>query len=534
MKNFNVKTRNQFLGRSFLGKSKKVFYLFVLVILSSCAEVLMWQNTPNQDIASKLQDDAFGVWDGAHGGIEGFYFLPPIVKEPSFIGEFDPNLSPVLEIGVDKDFTQILGTVELGNSVSSILLNEIDQQYQFNWNIGSFGESANKHFRIRVRVGDMVLGYADFFIVQKSNQKVGAGLIKAVINQTVPIKFRIEKNIASSMEIDPEEAIIKVGDEIEFQAKVLDLHGQEINGLSIYWASENESVATISQDGVAMGVEEGQTNIWASYSYLTASASIAVERGDTPPPPGRDIVVFNDVNIFDNFALESDVNNVVMLRNLVNYTSTGLRSTAKKVWLDCGKNSRYPFFCSEFTRFKEVIEGEGYSVQTISSPTNSIIGIDPEVKVLFLILPLVNYTLEEVNSLKQFAEEGGRIIFVGEYLEFYTSQGIQVENNLLINLGAELRNVGNAVDCNYTLLPNTSLRPNQITNGMTGLTVACASVIVPGPNDFPLFFDTGNSLLLAGVAAINTTPISNLQTARLLPSVSSARLDSNLSTTGKD
>lgn len=125
---------------------------------------------------------------------------------------------------------------------------------------------------------------------------------------------------------------------------------------------------------------------------------------------------------------------------------------------------------------------------------------------IFLWNALVQYTTEEVNAFKQFAEEGGRLVFIGEWDGYYGA-GIALENQFLLDLGAVMTNIGQAVDCGYTVLPSASLRPHQITIGMTDVTVACASVIVPGPQDYPLFYDTTNTQVLAGVAKIDTTPL---------------------------
>jgi hypothetical protein len=43
---------------------------------------------------------------------------------------------------------------------------------------------------------------------------------------------------------------------------------------------------------------------------------------------------------------------------------------------------------------------------------------------------------------------------------------------------------------------------------MTAVRLACASKIIPGPNDFPLIYDSSNSVVLAGVAKIDVTPLS--------------------------
>ena len=150
------------------------------------------------------------------------------------------------------------------------------------------------------------------------------------------------------------------------------------------------------------------------------------------------------------------------------------------------------------------------SIIELNSTSGSITTIDPNVKVLFLWNPLVTYTVAEINTLKQFASEDGRLVFIGEWDGYYGA-GIQLENQFLANMGAVMTNIGQAVDCAnqgvYPDLPATSLRPHQITAGMNGIRMACASVIEPGSNDYILLFDSSNSKALAGVARINITPI---------------------------
>jgi hypothetical protein len=135
------------------------------------------------------------------------------------------------------------------------------------------------------------------------------------------------------------------------------------------------------------------------------------------------------------------------------------------------------------------------------------------VKVLFLWLPCETFTPSEVNVLKAFASEGGRIIFVGEHDGFYGSC-IPTENQLLIDLATQgdpniphMRNVGRALDGNYNTIPLPGLR-HQITTGMQDITVAASSQILPGPNDFPLYFSREDpTAVLAGVARIDVTPL---------------------------
>jgi hypothetical protein len=155
---------------------------------------------------------------------------------------------------------------------------------------------------------------------------------------------------------------------------------------------------------------------------------------------------------------------------------------------------------------RQVITDSGYTIDNITSNSGTITSIPADVKVVLLWNPLVPYTTDEINAFKQFADEGGRVVFIGEW-EGYYGAGIPLENQFLLDMGAVMTNIGDAVDCGYTDLPAASLRPHQITTGMTGVRIACASVIVPGPEDYPLYYDSTNTLVLAGVAKIDTTAL---------------------------
>ena len=74
-----------------------------------------------------------------------------------------------------------------------------------------------------------------------------------------------------------------------------------------------------------------------------------------------------------------------------------------------------------------------------------------------------------------------------------------------------MTNVGRMLDpatAGYPTLPASSLRPHQITTGMTNVTIAASSQIVLGPNDFALYFSLQDpSAVLSGVARIDVTPL---------------------------
>jgi hypothetical protein len=161
-------------------------------------------------------------------------------------------------------------------------------------------------------------------------------------------------------------------------------------------------------------------------------------------------------------------------------------------------------------RLDAAVGNAGFSITKVDT-TVFYTSISPGVKVLILWNPTVGFSVTEINAFKKFASEGGRIVFVGEHSGFYP--GIPVENQFLLDMGAEFTNIGATIDClasptdPYPVIPAASIRAHQVMTGVNQVTLACSSQAVPGPNDFALFFDRGNTVALAGVAKIDLTPL---------------------------
>ncbi len=268
----------------------------------------------------------------------------------------------------------------------------------------------------------------------------------------------------------------------------------------------NDSNADCDNDGVINSVDECPDTPAGTDVDTVGCEAITV--------PGRDVVVFNDINIFDNGAM-ADEDNVRLVQNLVTYTTSGSRNNGDVVLMDRGRNARCISNgeCNDngWSTMRTVIANEGFSISDVFSTSGSLTNIPSNVKIVFLVMPTQAYTVEEINTFKSFAAQGGRLIFVGEHDRFYLN--IDVENQFLLDMGAVLHNTGGALDCNYTTIPAASNRMHPVMEGVDELTIACASVIEPGPNDFPLFYDTTNTYVLAGVAKIDSTPITELRPA---------------------
>jgi hypothetical protein len=229
------------------------------------------------------------ISDGTHGGPAGFYFLPPMVKSPSYGGVFDPEVAPVVEICAAADCTPPLHasfsmTAGVGSEV--VRLEEEDEHYIVHWHAGHTGAEAGVTYRVRVLVDGAVLGYADVAVVSTGREAVAPrsdGSIALVARQTLPLKFRIETGIVGTIVVTPAEATIDVGDTQQFTAALYDLHGEPLLGPTITWSSGDTDVAAVDGDGLALGVAEGSATITASAGPASGSGALTVEGPATPP-----------------------------------------------------------------------------------------------------------------------------------------------------------------------------------------------------------------------------------------------------------
>lgn len=250
----------------------------------------------------------------------------------------------------------------------------------------------------------------------------------------------------------------------------------------------------------------------------TAGCGIVVIRA--VPSVGSDVVVINDENIFDLNAMNPDSSpgNGRFVRNLVNFHGTGTRADGNVVWYDRGRNS--PCFldgeCGDVEKatLDNVIKGTGKTIVKFDG-YSPITSIPPNVKVIIFWMPLIAFTSDEIILLKRFAAEGGRIVFIGEHLLYYGQAGLDLQNSFLAAIGSQLQNVGDTLDCRtgvgdenkYFVTPKASLATNPLLTGVASLRYVCASRMVLGPNDSPLFFDVAGVNLLAGISKIDLTAI---------------------------
>lgn len=139
-------------------------------------------------------------------GNKHFFFLPPLVSRPTFSGDFNPKLKPVVEIcelgDVVVDGVHTTGCVATLTTLGP-LVDVANQQYSVNWDTKQPAINVAKYYRIQVRGASngTILGFADIDPVANGSQLKNvqtADYIGLVDGRTMPIKFRIERGAFTS------------------------------------------------------------------------------------------------------------------------------------------------------------------------------------------------------------------------------------------------------------------------------------------------------------------------------------------------
>jgi hypothetical protein len=140
------------------------------------------------------------ISDGTHGGTDGFYFLPPMVKSPAFAGTFDPTLSPVVEVCETTACAEIhkIFTMTEGDGSELVRLDEDKEHYIVGWHTDRTEAVVGQTYRIRIRIDNAVLGHADVQLARSGKEANNIDTNEAIAlvdGRTLPIKFRIETHI---------------------------------------------------------------------------------------------------------------------------------------------------------------------------------------------------------------------------------------------------------------------------------------------------------------------------------------------------
>jgi hypothetical protein len=128
-----------------------------------------------------------------------FFFLPPLVSQPTFSGVFNPQIQPIVDIcQLDLTLTPVDCAGGVQHINPGVVVVDAPEQYHVNWNTRQPAIDTSKFYRIQVfgSSGGLLLGFADMDPVANGSQlrNVNTGqYIGLVDGRTLPIKFRIEQ-----------------------------------------------------------------------------------------------------------------------------------------------------------------------------------------------------------------------------------------------------------------------------------------------------------------------------------------------------
>lgn len=135
---------------------------------------------------------ALAISDGAHGGNEHFYFLPPLVPPPRHSGVFDAGLQPTVIVCRLPACADEVIRFSVGSGRHA--LEVTGGAYRVLWHTGATGLALGARYQVRVLVGTLQLGTLDFEVVPKRGAPAAtaAGVMALREGHPLLIRFRIE------------------------------------------------------------------------------------------------------------------------------------------------------------------------------------------------------------------------------------------------------------------------------------------------------------------------------------------------------
>ena len=83
--------------------------------------------------------------------------------------------------------------------------------------------------------------------------------------------------VVDSIDVEPETGEIQVGGTLQLNASATDADGNSLVGVTFEWSSDDESIATVDEDGVVTGVAEGTASIEVSAEDTDVTATVSID-----------------------------------------------------------------------------------------------------------------------------------------------------------------------------------------------------------------------------------------------------------------
>jgi hypothetical protein len=128
-----------------------------------------------------------------------FFFLPPLVPQPTFSGVFNPQIQPIVDIcQLDLNASPVGCAAGIAHINPGAVQVDASEQYHVNWDTHQSQLDDTKFYRIQVfgSAGGLLLGFADMDPVANGSllKNVNTGQYIGLLDgRTLPIRFRIER-----------------------------------------------------------------------------------------------------------------------------------------------------------------------------------------------------------------------------------------------------------------------------------------------------------------------------------------------------
>jgi hypothetical protein len=219
------------------------------------------------------------ISDGAHSGTPGFFFLAPLVSQPSTSGTLDADIAfinPVVAICDITDGPDVACGASTPGATPAVRTFTVTSdpaitidgdKYRVNWDTGEEVFVAGHLYRVHVFAGParLELGFADVLLSEKAGQVTNhdGETVALRDGRTLPVQFRIEQNVvpregpAQSFQVSGLNSSIEAGTDGSMTVTVHDASG---------------TVATLYTGTIAFTSNDPLATLPASYTFTAADA----------------------------------------------------------------------------------------------------------------------------------------------------------------------------------------------------------------------------------------------------------------------
>src|SRR3989442_9176358 len=284
-----------------LGRAGRGLVFSSLLIVAACS--------PDGRPTAPHSLPLFAISDAAHAGAApGFFFLPPMVPQPTLSGTFDADITTLdpriaicdITTGPDVD----CGGSGAGATAAAIVFTTATTpaitvadptQYHVNWDTRGTGFLADHTYRVHVTAGSSggrrELGFADVLITETPGQVKQRATGDSVIlsdGRTLPIRVWIGTGIPGGIAVSAAAPSVTTGGTDVITATVQDLHGAPLAEVAIAWSMTGLADATLTQttgqtdaNGTTVttfqaGATPGTATVAATSTGLSAMVSVTV------------------------------------------------------------------------------------------------------------------------------------------------------------------------------------------------------------------------------------------------------------------